>query len=37
MPLLTAPELGHTALSFMHGGVSLHSSLVHSRTGNFTS
>jgi hypothetical protein len=28
VPLLTAPELGHTALSSMHGGISLHSSLV---------
>lgn len=28
VPLLTAPELGHTALSFMHGRISLHSSLV---------
>lgn len=32
-PLLTAPELGHTALPFMHGGISLHSSLVRSHTG----
>ena len=28
VPLLTAPKLGHTALPFMHGGISLHSSLV---------
>jgi hypothetical protein len=28
VPLLTAPELGHTALSFMHGGISLHYQLV---------
>lgn len=28
VPLLTAPELGHTALPFMHGGIGLHSQLV---------
>ena len=28
VPLLTAPELGHTALPFMHGGISLHYQLV---------
>ena len=27
-PLLTAPELGHTALPFMHVGISLHYQLV---------
>lgn len=27
-PLLTAPKLGHTALPFMHGGISLHYQLV---------
>lgn len=37
VPLLTAPELGHTALPFMHGGISLHSSLVRSHTGYYTS
>ena len=28
VPLLTAPELGHTALPFMHVGISLHYQLV---------
>ena len=28
VPLLTAPELGHTALPFMHGRISLHYQLV---------
>jgi hypothetical protein len=28
VPLLTAPELGHTALSSMHGEISLHYQLV---------
>nr|DAX64143.1 MAG TPA: hypothetical protein [Caudoviricetes sp.] len=37
VPLLTAPELGHTALSSMHSRISLHSSLVRSHTGSFTS
>ena len=37
VPLLTAPELGHTALSFMPGENSLYSSLVRSHTGAYTS
>nr|DAE18321.1 MAG TPA: hypothetical protein [Siphoviridae sp. cteHV32] len=37
VPLLTTPELGHTALPFMHGRISLHSSLVRSHTGRYTS
>lgn len=28
VPLLTVPKLGHAALPFMHGGISLHSLLV---------
>lgn len=36
-PLLTAPELGHTALPFMHGGISLHYQLVLATQGTITS